>query len=574
MKSKRKDEQLRHFNVRQLSKAQQTYWDLLSELCREYDHLPEFSKAGGLLRARDFVGLVDHADWIDGQMYPSAAQHFAANQLAALVRKYPTHPLPVKPEAVAAKKFFASEHRCKRINQRFRCYEYRSPHEDLLSRSRNFISYVLGLAPNFERIWAQCGFGPGASIGVSGNATNVARKIESSWSVTPGAYTYGLVATRYHPYLREYLLSKVDGGIYCDDPSEYEKKYLEKTTVVQHNNICFVPKTAKSSRTIAVEPLVNGFLQKGIDLEMRKKLLRIGIDLRDQSKNVEFARLGSLDDSPEGFVTIDLSSASDSIATGVVRNLLPPDWFAFLDACRSKSFKLNGETFSYHKFCSMGNGFCFPLETLIFSSACVAVGCGNPGTDFLVYGDDIIVKAKHAAVLLDFLKVLGFRVNERKTFLQGPFRESCGGNWFGGIDVSPYTLDGELDSLQALFKAHNLTLRNERTAHFFSNWRDTLRQLVPPKLRFVQPHGQADAAFVVDQDILLTSPHVLWSNLEQRWITTVLAPIPAKDMAAIRCARVAVRMYAVLQGSRSDALFTTRHESRTKVVTAKSRLPR
>lgn len=561
-----KTRELQLFNSRQSKRSRKTYQGLLVALCQEYEHLPAFSRALGFLRANDDVGLVSHADWMDEQQYSSKTLHFVSNQLAALIRKYPLHNLDLDIEEVARNKFMKAEHRCHRINQRFLCFYGRSPYESSLSRMRSFISYVLGEDVPLQKVWERCGFGPGASIGVHGNATNVARKIESNWSVTPQAYVYALAATRYDPILREYLLLGEGHNQYCDDPLLYAERYSRKVSIVEHNNISFVPKTAKTKRTIAVEPLLNGFLQKGVDLLMRERLKRIGIDLSDQSRNSEFARLGSLDDSEEGFVTIDLSSASDSIAREVVRYLLPVTWYEFLDSIRSKNFKLHGKTFPYHKFCSMGNGFCFPLETLLFTAACHSVGCGVPGRDFLVYGDDIIIRKKYAESLLHLLGVLGFTVNTRKTFLQGPFRESCGGNWFRGEDVSPYTLDEQLDSLQSLFKAHNLTMRNSLCYEFFRTWRQNVFALVPPKLNFVQPYGQPDSAFTVEYDMLMTSKHARWLPSEQRWCWLALATNPKKDIVANRDARSSVRMYALLRGSRSEAMFTVRQKPNTKVL--------
>lgn len=244
----------------------------------------------------------------------------------------------------------------------------------------------------------------------------------------------------------------------CVDRSRFSDKFRERVRLVEHNKITFVPKTAKTHRSIAVEPLVNGYVQKGIDQVMRKRLRRIGIDLSDQSGNSEYARLGSLDNSDQSFVTIDLSMASDSLATEVVRQLVPAAWFELLNALRSKSFLLDDVEYKFEKFCSMGNGFCFPLQTLIFTAACKAVGAGVPGLDFKVYGDDIIVRRCHAEPVIRLLGELGFKTNTDKTFITGPFRESCGRDWFSGEDVRPFILDFRLDSVEALIKFHNLSV--------------------------------------------------------------------------------------------------------------------
>jgi hypothetical protein len=87
---------------------------------------------------------------------------------------------------------------------------------------------------------------------------------------------------------------------------------------------------------------------------------------------------------------------------------------------------------------TMGNGFTFPLQTIIFASAVRAVyqmmGLDSfcPRTQFGVFGDDIIVKKEAYAFLIRSLSKLGFKVNDDKSFNTGPFRESCGYDWYNG----------------------------------------------------------------------------------------------------------------------------------------------
>lgn len=90
----------------------------------------------------------------------------------------------------------------------------------------------------------------------------------------------------------------------------------------------------------------------------------------------------------------------------------------------------------YHKFSSMGNGCTFALETLIFASLLHAVG-SKIG---LVYGDDITIETELAPALFRLLKFLGFVPNEEKSYTSGPFRESCGKDFFEGHDVTPFYL--------------------------------------------------------------------------------------------------------------------------------------
>jgi len=105
--------------------------------------------------------------------------------------------------------------------------------------------------------------------------------------------------------------------------------------------------------------------------------------------------------------------------------------------------QVKGKWYHLEKFSSMGNGFTFELETLIFSAAVSAVYemkglvC-TFGVDASVYGDDIIVRTEAAADVIAALKYIGFTTNSDKTFLNGYFRESCGGDYFNGVPVRGY----------------------------------------------------------------------------------------------------------------------------------------
>jgi hypothetical protein len=354
-----------------------------------------------------------------------------------------------------------------------------------------------------------------------------------------------------HAQLREVFLER-RGSIHCVDPQGALKRFFERSRIVTNNKISFVPKTARIFRSIAVEPLVNGYLQKGIDEYLRLLLRRVRIDLRDQTRNQRMAREGSADDSEDSFVTIDLASASDSISTGLVRELLPPDWFYLLDSTRSREFEYNGVVKKYHKFCSMGNGFCFPLQTLIFVAACHASGCGKAGTDFSVYGDDIIVRKRHAVGLLNLLKKIGFTINEDKTFLQGPFRESCGADWFGGVAVRPYTLDNAFDCVESIFKFLNLTRRNDLQSHFFSGVRDLVLSQIPPQLHLFRPFkGNEDSAIDCDISEFRHTPYAEFDKHLQCWSWVELSHRAVLDKEPFddELCRETAEMYGLLRGA-------------------------
>ncbi|DAD50215.1 RNA-directed RNA polymerase, partial [ssRNA phage Gephyllon.3_7] len=555
--------------------SHEIYCEIMTELFQSYDHFGFVKSLSGHFRSKRFDLALVLADSLSGAVHPDATTHFVANQFSNMIRKYPWLSDVVKtdPEGQAIRTFNRFERRCKLLNRKFVLYEkLRNPISSEIRSMQDFISHVIGSEPPLETILQRsCSFGAGASLGVHGNATNLRRKIHSEgWSVSPGAFTYSYWALMSDPNLRDVLL-KNRSGISCLDWLQSKSEYARKTRIVNYNKISFVPKTAKTHRAIAVEPLLNGFVQKGIDVFMRSCLKRVGIDLSDQSLNQRLARSGSINDSEDSFATIDLSSASDSISIGLARLLLPPAWFDFLNSVRSHSYELGGNVYRYHKFCSMGNGFCFPLETLIFAACCHASGCVNPGIDFSVYGDDIIVRSGRSKEVLSLLKRIGFLPNVDKTFTSGPFRESCGSDWFGGVDVRPYTLDYRLDSIESLFKYLNLTRRSELTSSFFESTWSVVLNHVPVDFRFFRPFkGNADSGIDSWADQHLTSPHCRYNYRQWNWTCKSLDHKAAVDSAPRdRYRSDSTDMYALLSGLSSrwtgDVEYTVRRKTKTTV---------
>lgn len=552
------------------------YGRIMRALFSHYNHFEEVKNLEKLFVSQDYPSLLVEADSLSERKHSDVTLHFVTNQFSQLIRKYPWDPKLVNtnPELKATEKFLLAERKCSRLNKKFALYDnYRSPNEGLLSKIRSFIRYHIDEAPVLDEIFNNCAFGAGASLGVHGNATNLLRKIAADkWTVSAGAYTYGYWAIMRNPHLRDLLLDS-KGLMSCLDWDSAKSHYSKKTRIVSNNKVSFVPKTASTHRAIAVEPLLNGYLQKGTDLFLRKRLKRLGIDLSDQSLNQRMAREGSLSDSDESFVTIDLSSASDNISIGLARSILPAEWFSFLNSIRSHRYELGGKLYTYSKFCSMGNGFCFPLETLIFVACCSASGCGVPGTDFSVYGDDIIVRRKHAETVLRSLRILGFSPNTSKTFISGPFRESCGADWFGGVDVRPYTLDYALDSLENMFKWLNLTRRSPLTAAFFNETWSVVLDQIPHRFRFFRPFkGDPDSGIDSWADQHLTSPHCFFERRSMRWVCKRLMHRPVHDSGLNVCSyrRDSVDMYALLAGSHSEN-YQVSYPLRRKVRTTISK---
>jgi hypothetical protein len=551
---------------------------------KEHQFLQPLSDA---LRQKKWPELYRLADSLSGQQYPTATEHYVANQFTLLVKKYPWNPKLVEldPERSAMESFRKGENRCGRINRKFDLLKI-DPSRDVFraegKKAMAWIRSLIGSTPSYPSIFRQCDFGNGASVGVHGDATHVIRKLsdEQEWTVTPGALHHAFAGImRNHHYLETLLEFREysDGSkIACLDYQEAFNRYLARVRFVDSNNISFVPKTAKTHRSIAVEPLLNGFVQKGIDLVLRGKLLKVGLDLSDQSLNQKLAREGSVDDSQNGFVTIDLRNASNSNALSPVKYLYPPDWVSLFERTRSHCYSYDNAVKRYNMLCSMGNGFCFPVETITFAAICFACDAGVPGVDFSVYGDDIIVRQHCAAKVLSMLRHYGFQANTEKTFLEGPFRESCGADWFAGEDVRPYTLDYTFDTVEGLFKTLNLTQRSERTSKFFAPVRSLLVGYLPGDLRFFRPlPGNVDTAITSLGDEHLSCPHCTFERSNATWTWRELVHSPVPDKARLERERHSPWLMGVsLRGSKSTPYgaleylpeVTFRRKTRAKIA--------
>lgn len=223
-------------------------------------------------------------------------------------------------------------------------------------------------------------------------------------------------------------------------------------------NVLFtVPKNTTIDRCACKEPDLNMFLQKGVGNFIRSSLRKKGIDLNNQEINKNLARIGSL---TGDLATLDLSSASDSISCSLVELLLPEFWFSCLNGLRSPITVIDGEEHVNEMFSSMGNGFTFELESLLFYviARTTAYFEGIPGV-ISVYGDDIICPSKLAPDLTRVLNYFGFEINVLKSFWEGPFRESCGGHFYNGYDITPFYLKAPIIKLTDVIHIANAIRR-------------------------------------------------------------------------------------------------------------------
>lgn len=396
-------------------------------------------------------------------------------------------------------KFKSCEDSCRRTNRKIRYlrlfpFRWRNVTRGAFGffevrRMQDEVSRILGdFWSAYTEIVQAMAFGPGMSISsTDASKTSVPFKLSDEVTVTKSALPVWRDCLKFGGILPAWVSFHSTGSAL---------KVRERVQIVPGCRITFVPKTSVIKRTIAIEPSANVSIQLAVHRYLKKRLLRkANVDLSDQSRNRSLALHGSL---TGDVATIDLSSASDLISKEVVKLLLPKEWFNFLDAIRSHEGSYTDSTVTFEKFSSMGNGFTFALETLLFLVISKAAGGWESADLPSVYGDDIIVRTQAYDNTVKYLRAFGFRVNTRKSFAHGPFRESCGLDAFRGVDVRPVFLRGKTLKLVELFAFHNHCYRRG-----LFDVCEYVRKSVPVRYHLFGPVGpEAGFFFTEDPDVL------------------------------------------------------------------------
>lgn len=221
------------------------------------------------------------------------------------------------------------------------------------------------------------------------------------------------------------------------------------------SKLTFVPKDSRGPRTICMEPKELMFVQQGVARNLMRTLHRRTdghINFIDQTVNAELALRSSRADGV--FATVDMEDASDRVSLMLVRGVFPEWTYPYLEALRSSAVRLPDGTswINLQKYAPMGSALCFPVESVIFWAIAVhavqlaidqtvAAGLewdGGCARDMVyVYGDDIVIHRSAVTVFRELCRKFGLKLNLRKTYVHGPFRESCGTDALMGFDVTP-----------------------------------------------------------------------------------------------------------------------------------------
>lgn len=216
-----------------------------------------------------------------------------------------------------------------------------------------------------------------------------------------------------------------------------------------------VPKNYKTARIIAPETVYRQMMAQAMSRVLDKHMLaRHGsghnLDIHDQQRQCLLAQEGSV---TGHFSTFDLSKASDSITLPLLYDLFGSEVVDAIEYVLPTHFvKPDKSVHLLQSKLLMGSGITFIFLTMVtWAIACAGIKYALSFTDgdarmsdediadsVSVYGDDVIGPTAYAESIVDAFETCGFQINSEKSYWSPDhlYRESCGAEWYKGIDVS------------------------------------------------------------------------------------------------------------------------------------------
>lgn len=344
-------------------------------------------------------------------------------------------------------------------------------------------------------------FGPGASSTCRGLSTTIVDKLESDIHCTPRAYAHLEQGFR-HFFQFYYSLQNFN-------PTGY------------YNTFLTIPKKFDEKRGIAIGLHGNIVGQLALGSYLRARFSRfVNLDTAaDEHRRLVRTEWRSI-------ATIDLRSASQLIAKQAVRSVFPPDWLEVMDDLREEftlvpnlSTTIHGtDRLNYNQhYSAMGNGFTFEMESILFYSVAKAamLNAGLKWTVLSVFGDDIIVDKHCAECVISALQNFGFEINLSKTFVEGPFKESCGVDTLYGVNIRPIYLRNLKQGapIEQLYKLGNNIYRMASNsfsgvcldANFYRAWKRCICQIPEHKRFFAGALSATERRAASADDVELSS---------------------------------------------------------------------
>lgn len=306
----------------------------------------------------------------------------------------------------------------------------------------------------------------------------------------------------------------------------YFKPYPSSPTSVRvirerkTSEVVIVPKDSRGPRIISKEPmhLLRGqmsyfdWLSSSLERDSQQR-----INFSDQSINRKLACKGSTDRS---IATLDLEKASDmmslKLARGVFRYSPAIRWFIENARSTSSILPVSGEEVRLNKLSGMGSGITFPTMALLIQCSIVySVKQRFPNyrlddikKNVYVYGDDIVVPTSWYNCAVAGLTASGFKVNNSKSYRNSHFRESCGGDFYKGVDVGPTRLKLSGNESKIVAKANNPVINvsgpralvqleahcRELVQECMFNTSEFFYELIETSLRYKLPDVSGDSA--------------------------------------------------------------------------------
>jgi hypothetical protein len=372
-----------------------------------------------------------------------------------------------------------------------------TPFSYLLERPRNLLKRWLKGFSHKRLKESVIKFGPGSTFGTPGVYSTLDYKLVTDLTITPSCLD---------------LYQELTAGSMLDTNEKDHRPFR----VIPGNRFTTVDKTYDKDRPICVEPICNMSVQLAIGSELRTCLNKLYPVPFDELPAYHHRRLAAYGDK---LATIDLSNASDTISLSLVKALLPERIFRYIDQSRSPSTRINGHWHNNDKCSSMGNGFTFELESLIFLALSRSI---DP--EATVFGDDIICDSKTSHFLITNLKRFCFVPNMDKTFTCGPFKESCGLDIWENTNVrpiffrsSPYgkttvTLRCLYNYLQNIDRYLRSYFYDDDDFVFRNRAFQRVLKCIPRSLQFFGPQGRPE---------FIPAPRALWKRRYQGFILEV-----------------------------------------------------
>lgn len=219
---------------------------------------------------------------------------------------------------------------------------------------------------------------------------------------------------------------------------------------LHYAEVIAVPKSYKASRIIAPEDTYRQAMAKRVEHIFRSADKRAQtrnheqIWLEDQGINQHLAEEGSITGK---LATLDASHASDMISKVLFKELFPARFVKAITPLLDDYIKVKGKLSLMQMLSTSGHSLTFRLETIVYKAIAQAAAdytslMGGVQQPFAwAYGDDVIINSEAAALASEWYESLGLKINSDKSFWSEShlYRESCGKEYYKGIDLSTVT---------------------------------------------------------------------------------------------------------------------------------------